>query len=75
MKRHICGILENDHNRGPLGSPFSLRYQRTTKKYIRIDEVEQRIHGKKKRFNLMHHLDLVAPYLHPLMLERPQVMQ
>jgi hypothetical protein len=61
--------LENDENKGAIRISIFRKVSKEEKqKYIKIEEVAQRMHGKNKRFNLIHHLDLVATHLHLLML-------
>jgi hypothetical protein len=51
VRRHLCGIMESDDNKGSLGinvCPNISKEQRQI--YIKIEEAAQRKHGKKKKF-------------------------
>jgi hypothetical protein len=51
VRRHLCGVMESDDNKGSLGInvfPNISKEQRQI--YVKIEEVAQRKHGKKQKF-------------------------
>jgi hypothetical protein len=65
LRRHLCGVMESDDNKGSTGitvCPNISKEQR--QKYIRIKEAAKKSMVKNKSFNPMPHLDLVATHLH-----------
>jgi hypothetical protein len=50
VRRHLCGVLESDDNKGAIGiSIFPKISKEERQKYIKIEEVAQRMHGKKQK--------------------------
>jgi hypothetical protein len=50
VRRHLCGVMESDDNTGAIGilvCPNIIEEER--QKYIKIEEVAQRKHGKKQK--------------------------
>jgi hypothetical protein len=72
VSRHLCGVMDSDDKKGGIGITICPRISKEERqKYIKIEKVAQRKHGKNKSFNLMPHLNLVATHLHLLMVLEP----
>ena len=53
VRRHLCGVMESDDNKGSLGinvCPNISKEQRQI--YIKIEEAAQRKHGKKTKVSI-----------------------
>jgi hypothetical protein len=74
VRRHLCGVLDNDDNRGSISiAIFPKITQEERENYIKIEEAAQRMNTKNKRFNLMHLLPFHLLHLvegpHPVEVE------
>jgi hypothetical protein len=50
VRRHLCGVLESNENNGGIGiSIFPKVSKEERQKYIKIEDVAQRMHGKKQK--------------------------
>jgi hypothetical protein len=48
VRRHLCGVLESDDDKEAIGiSIFPKVSKKDRQKYIKIEEVAQKMHGKK----------------------------
>jgi hypothetical protein len=72
VRRHLCGVMDSNDRKGAIGITVCPKISKEERqKYIKIEGVAQRKHGKKKSFTLMPHLNLVATHLHLLMILEP----
>jgi hypothetical protein len=52
VRRHLCGVMESDDNKGAIGiSIFPKISKEERQKYIKIEEVAQRKYGKKQKLH------------------------
>jgi hypothetical protein len=50
VKRHLCGVMESDYNKGSIGiNVFPNISMEERKRYIKIEEVVQKKRGKKQK--------------------------
>jgi hypothetical protein len=50
VTRHLCGVMESDDNKGAIGiSVFPKISKEERQKYIKIENVAQRKHGRKQK--------------------------
>jgi hypothetical protein len=50
VRRHLCGVLESDDNKGDIGISICPKLSKEEReKYIKIEEVAQGMHGKKQK--------------------------
>jgi hypothetical protein len=70
VRRHLCGVMDSDDKKGAIGiTIFPKISKEERQKYIKIEEVAQRKHGKKQKLQFpMPHLNLVATHLPTLLM-------